>query len=144
MNTEEFDRQGKEARQNNKFSDREYNEESRRLNNLVSEGEWESLKGNAAYMRLSVERRITKAIDAVSARMHQNEIIFGQVVAEYPDKAGTILEKKVKPLRRLKKALGVCLAGDFDQVKDDVREKVNNVLGINSPNKPNKPSLKPA
>lgn len=143
MNTEEFDRQ-QESSSDSEFSDREYNEESRRLNDLVREGEWDRLKHNVAYMRFSVERRITKAIDALDARIHQNNKVFGEVVVRSPEKAGEIFKKRIEPLRRIKEGMSLCMAGDFDKVKDDVREKVNNALGLNPPNKPNKPQLKPA
>lgn len=97
------------------------------LNDLIREGDWEKLKYNPEYQGLPSEKKIIVAKQTVNIKLNESDGVFKETIRDDLKSARIIMEKRIKPLRNLIKALNACYAGSLSD--DDVRH-MNHVLGI--------------
>lgn len=97
------------------------------LNQLISDGDWENLKLNTEYQNLPYEKKIMVAKQTVNLKLEEADSIFRETIRDDLKSAGTIMEKRIKPLRNLIKALNACYAGGLNE---DEAKNINLLLGI--------------
>lgn len=97
------------------------------LNQLIMEGEWEGLKNNEEYKSLPPEKKILIAKQTVNNKLEEAESVFRETIKDDLKSAGTIMEKRIKPLKNLIKALNACYAGGLNE---DEAKSIRMLLGI--------------
>lgn len=124
MRTEELHR--KETGQKTEGKEGEGKE---KLDRLVKRGEWIRLKDNEEFRVMSLEGKISIAMETVNVRIGQMERVFYTLLPRHPKDAGIVLQHSIKPMRNLNDALAARLAGEFQQ-EDNTSEAVAFVLGV--------------
>lgn len=97
------------------------------LNQLIIDGEWEELKLNGEYQNLPPEKKIMIAKQTVNNKLEEAESVFRETIRDDIKSAGIIMDKRIKPLRNLIKALNACYAGGLNE---DEAKSMNLLLGI--------------
>lgn len=105
---------------------------ARSLNEIIREGEWEKLKHNPEYQNLPAEKKILAAKQTVNNKLAEADTVFRETIREDLKSAKIIMDKRIKPLRNLVKALNACYAGNLN---DDEAKHMNTLLGITAAKK---------